>query len=95
VITKTLKIAEPTIVPAPRFWCQPPLSTRNNAKILVNNSGALLPIAIKVAHVISEDILSLLVIFSNAAVKYSSHTIARRYEVMRIIIIYKKASIFS
>ena len=46
-----LKIADPTIVPAPRFACSIPFTKASSE---VNNSGALLPIAISVAPAMSE-----------------------------------------
>ena len=79
IITSMLKIADHTIVPAPRlslFPAAPKIVKRAN--IEVNSSGALLPIAIKVAPVISEESFSFSDIFSSDATKKSSQMIARR-----------------
>ncbi|MBU1757782.1 hypothetical protein KKG31_01130 [Patescibacteria group bacterium] len=94
IITNTLKIADHTIVPAPRLLCPHSPKIINNAKILVNSSGALLPMAINVAQVISEDILSFAEIFSNAVAKNAPQTMARKYAQRRMIKICKIASMF-
>jgi hypothetical protein len=79
MMTRILNIADHTIVPAQilSLLLVAP-NMENRANIEVNNSGALLPIAINVAQVISEDNFSLLEIFSSDATKKSSQMIARR-----------------
>lgn len=69
MITRILKIADPTIVPDPIFSFPPDQKIAKIAKILVNNSGALLPTAINVAPVTSDERLSLSEIFSSDLTK--------------------------
>jgi len=79
MIANILNIADPTIVPAHRlsFHHHPP-NIAKIANIEVNNSGALLPIAIKVAQVTSDDNFNLFDILSKASTKYLSQIIANR-----------------
>jgi len=79
IIINTLKIADPTIVPAHMLdsvFQEPSIAKR--AKIEVNSSGALLPTAIKVAHVTSFDNFNLSEICSKESTKYLSQTIANK-----------------
>jgi hypothetical protein len=79
IITNTLNTADPTIVPAQILdSVSPVLNIANNAKIEVNNSGALLHTAINVAHVTSLDIFSLFEICSKDLTKYLSQIIANK-----------------
>ena len=79
IITKTLNTADQTIVPAQILDSVfPVLNIANNAKIEVNSSGALLHIAINVAHVTSFDIFSLFDICSRDSTKYLSQMIANK-----------------
>jgi hypothetical protein len=79
MITNTLNTADPTIVPAHILDSVLPVpNIANNAKIEVNNSGALLHIAINVAHVTSFDIFSLFEICSRDSTKYLSQIIANK-----------------
>lgn len=78
IITRMLKIADPTMVPAQIFSFPPDQKIAKIAKILVNNSGAELHIAIKVAPTTSDDNLIFSEIFSNELTKYLSETKERR-----------------
>jgi hypothetical protein len=74
-----LNTADQTIVPAQMLdsvFHVPNIA--NNAKIDVNNSGALLHIAINVAHVTSLDIFNFSEIFSKDSTKYLSQIIANK-----------------
>lgn len=74
-MTRTLNMAEPTIVPEPidtSHWL-----ILLSAKIAVKSSGALEPIAISVAHATSSFILNLAAIDSSDGTKISSQTRAR------------------
>ncbi len=69
IMTKILKIAEPTIVPEPIFSLLLAQKMVKIAKILVKSSGAELPTAINVAPVTSDESFNFSEIFSNAATK--------------------------
>gem|GEM_PF-2442822 len=77
IITIILNIADQTIVQAPILSFQ--LADPKIAKTVnidVNNSGALVHIAINVAPVISDESFNLLEIFSSDSTKNSSQIIA-------------------
>ncbi len=79
IITRMLNIADHTIVPAPILSLPAiPPNIVNSANIEVKSSGALLPMAMNVAPVTSDDIWSFSDIFSNEITKKSSDIIARR-----------------
>ncbi len=73
-ITRMLKIADPTIVPAPMF--SDPTLVR--AITAVKNSGALVPIAMNVAPATSSERFSFFEIISRLLTKYWSQILARR-----------------
>ena len=75
MMTRILKRAEPTMVPAPMSAWLPGLRTAINE---VKSSGALEPTAMKVAPATSEGSLSFLAMMSRDSTKYSSQMTARR-----------------
>ncbi len=74
-MAKILNTAEPTMVPMPISAWLPGLT---KAIMATNNSGALEPMAIKVAPAISWDIFNCLAMRSSDSIKYLSLTWARR-----------------